>query len=281
MGGHTLGTVTEDTRRGLRRFDCHFDLELPDGTRRSRRTGHYVARHDVEVDESYYRGEDYVDYETQSEGSTDLVLDLVTRFGCRGPVLEVGCATGATLEALRARGLDGVGVDFSEWAVSRARQRLGDDSVAVLDLEHAGLPESIATRGPFGCLVMASVFEHFSSPFDVLARLTPHIAPGGHLLITTTNADSLTHRIFGNDWEGFFDWTHHGIQGVTPSALRERVPPLGWNILDLHTWHVWDGNADPTRATLREWHDADARFRQLLAERELGDFLVCVATRTS
>ena len=126
---------------------------------------------------------------------------------------------------------------------------------------------------------MASVFEHFSAPFDVLTRLGRHVRPGGHLIVTTTNADSLTHRLFDGNWEGFFDWTHHGIEAVTPATLRARIPPLGWRVEHLHTWHVWDSNADPTHATFREWHDADARFRQLLAERELGDFLACVARR--
>ena len=143
------------------------------------------------------------------------------------------------------------------------------------------LPERIAARGPFGCLVMASVFEHFSDPFAVLERLGRHVRPGGSLIVTTTNADSLTHRLFGGDWEGFFDWTHHGIEAVTPAAVRDRFPALGWQVQHLQTWHVWDSNADPTHATLREWHDADARFRQLLIERELGDFLACVATRTA
>jgi hypothetical protein len=42
---------------------------------------------------------------------------------------------------------------------------------------------------------------------------------------------------------------------------------------------VWDGNADPTHATLREWWASDARFRRLLTERDLGDLITCVATR--
>ena len=55
---------------------------------------------------------------------------------------------------------------------------------------------------------------------------------------------------------------------------------LGWTTRELRTWHVWDSSIDPTHAAFRDWHDADARFRTLLAERELGDFICCVAVRS-
>jgi hypothetical protein len=34
-----------------------------------------------------------------------------------------------------------------------------------------------------------------------------------------------------------------------------------------------------SRATLREWWAIDARFRRLLAERELGDIITCAAVK--
>lgn len=40
---------------------------------------------------------------------------------------------------------------------------------------------------------------------------------------------------------------------------------------------TWDDPFDPT---MREWRNVDPRFRQLLVEKELGDFLLCVATKT-
>jgi hypothetical protein len=99
------------------------------------------------------------------------------------------------------------------------------------------------------------------------------------LLLITSNAGSLTHRIFGRDWEGYFDWTHHGVDQVSPAAMRSQLPDAGWRIRSLHTWHVWDGSGDPTHAALRDWFTADARFRRLLRERDLGDFVTCVAER--
>jgi hypothetical protein len=135
------------------------------------------------------------------------------------------------------------------------------------------------TNGPFGVLVLSSVFEHFRDPFAVLAKIAGITAPRTVLVITTTNAAGLSHALFGAQWEGYFDWTHLGIDRVSAKTLRDELPRLGWRIAQLTTHRVWDGDADPTRATLREWWVADARFRRLLTERDLGDFITCVAVK--
>ncbi|MFQ5668584.1 MAG: hypothetical protein ACE5I7_19435, partial [Candidatus Binatia bacterium] len=80
-------------------------------------------------------------------------------------------------------------------------------------------------------------------------------------------------------WEGYFDATHHGIDQVSARRLRDELPQLGWRIQHLSTHRVWDSDADPTRATLREWWAGDARFRRLLTERDLGDLITCVAVK--
>ena len=97
--------------------------------------------------------------------------------------------------------------------------------------------------------------------------------------MTTTNADSLTRMVFGTQWEGYFDATHRGIDQVSARRLREELPRAGWRIERLTTYRIWDSDADPTHATLREWWAADARFRRLLTEHELGDLIVCVAVK--
>jgi hypothetical protein len=131
----------------------------------------------------------------------------------------------------------------------------------------------------FGALIMLSVFEHFGDPFAVLERLSALVEPGGRLFLTTTNADSLCHGIFERDWEGYFDWTHLGVDLVSVRSIREGFSRLGWRVEQLETSVTWDSNADPTHATLREWWVSDARFRRLLVERDLGDLITCVATR--
>ena len=175
------------------------------------------------------------------------------------------------LAALDAAGFESIGLDISDWAVRQAAQRLGPGRVWMCDVENGELPHEVRWRRPFGTLVLSSVFEHF--------KLSQLSGPGTKLFIDTTNAESLTHALFDRQWEGYFDWTHLGIEQVSVKSLRQELPRLGWRIEELVTRIVWDGSADPTRATLREWWAADARFRRLLTERELGDLITCVAVK--
>jgi 2-polyprenyl-3-methyl-5-hydroxy-6-metoxy-1,4-benzoquinol methylase len=262
-----------------RRFAWRLTWIARDGRRMQRLTGHYVPVADRVVEGEYFQGENYVDHEAQSAGDHAHIVGLLRRHGARGPVLEVGCATGGLLAALDAAGLPSVGVDMSDWAVARAAERLGPDRVWACDVERDPLPAEIKAQGPFGAIVLAAVFEHFSDPFGVLATLTSAAARGGLLVITSTNAGGLSRALFGAQWEGHFDWTHRGIDLVSAESLREELPRLGWRIAELATHSVWDAASDPTRATVREWWAADARFRRLLAERDLGDLITCVAVR--
>ena len=67
---------------------------------------------------------------------------------------------------------------------------------------------------------------------------------------------------------------------VSARSLREGLWRLGWQVEQLETSVIWDGNADPMHATLREWWASDARFRRLLVERNLGHLITCVGTKS-
>ena len=262
-----------------RRFCWRLALAGADGLMRRRLIGHYLPAEGRAIDSGYFEGDHYVDYEAQSAADHRDIVELLRVHQARGPVLEVGCATGGLLAALDAARLPAVGVDVSEWAVARATERLGPGRAWVCDVEKAPLPAPVQAQSPFGALVLEAVLEHFHDPFGALMRLTEVTRAGTTLIITTANADSLTHALFGRQWEGYVDWTHLGVDQVGVRRLREELARLGWQIAHLSTHAVWDGSADPTRQTLRDWWAADARFRRLLTERDLGDFITCVAVR--
>lgn len=260
-----------------RRLCWHLALVGADGAKRQRLTGHYLPVEGRAIDAAYFHGDNYVDHEAQSGANHGHIVDLLRRYQARGPVLEIGCATGGLLAALDAAGLPAFGVDSSEWAVARATERVGPGRAFVCDVEKEPLPAHVRALSPFGALVLPAVLEHFQDPFGTLMRLTSVGGAGTTLIITTANADSLTHAIFGREWEGYFDWTHLGVDQVGARRLREELPRLGWQVAHLSTYSVWDGSADPVHETLRDWWVADARFRRLLTERDLGDFVTCVA----
>jgi SAM-dependent methyltransferase len=277
LAGQSRGEVPLPLRS--RRFCWAFELRPDDGSApRSRMTGHYVPGAGA-VGDGYYAGENYVDYEAESLSTREMIVELARRHPFGGRALEIGCATGALLDDLAKAGVDAVGVDYSEWAVARALERVGAGRVWQCDVERDAGWAVLAGHAPFGALIMLSVLEHFADPFGVLERLTALVDRGGRLFLTTTNAEGLGHTLFGDDWEGYFDWTHQGVDLVSAASLRDGLDRLGWHVEQLETSVVWDSNADPTHATLREWWASDARFRRLLVERNLGDLVTCVATK--
>jgi len=278
LGGSDWGRVPLPLQG--RRFCWKLRLASPAGRVRGRLTGHYLPIDTPGVGREYFEGDNYVDHEAQSAADHGEIVRLLQTHGARAPVLEVGCATGGLLAALDAAGLPSVGLDVSEWAVARAAERLGPGRAWVCDVEKGELPAAVTAQRPFGTLVLAAVLEHFRDPFAVLARLTPLAARGTVLVVITTNRDSLSQMLFGAQWEGHFDWTHRSVEQISVKVLRAELPARGWRIEELTTNLVWDISADPTRATLREWWAADARFRRLLAESELGDIITCVAVKT-
>jgi len=266
-----------------RRFCLALDWSDTLASRR-RTTSHYLTASGA-ITEAYYQGDNYVDHEAESAGEHAIVAGLLAEHQGAGPILEIGCATGGLLAALRAAGHRAYGVDISTWAVDRANERLGGASAAgraawVCDAGSEALPAELVAQGPFGSVVMWAVLEHFVDPFATLAKLGGSIAPGGLLVVNTTNADSLTHQLFGRQWEGHFDGSHFGVERISLRSLGEQLPRLGWDIVRLDSHLVWDTSADPLHATLREWYAADARFRRLIAETGRGDLITCVARKT-
>ena len=269
-----------DPTRLQRRFCWQFVLNTAGRTRR-RITGHYQVRTDTTVDESYYAGDNYVDYEEQADGDHGIVIDLLASHAAQSPVLEVGCATGGLMVRLLECGYDACGMDESAWALGEARRRVPADRLVQCRLGGDGVPDAIAARAPFRTIVLWAVLEHFADPFATVSLLTRYAAPDALILINTTNADSFTHRMLGAQWEGYVDWTHRGVEQVSTTRLRAELPLLGWEIVSLDTSGVWTMDADPTAATLREWWAHDARFRRFVVERELGDYVTCIARRTA
>jgi SAM-dependent methyltransferase len=255
-----------------------------------RSTGHYrptatdTAGESLEesgVGERYFAGDNYVDHERQSAGEGEEIAGWLAGAGVAGPVLEVGCATGGVLAVLERHGHAAYGLDFSAWAIERARARVGAGRAFHCDAANDPFPAEVEARAPFGALVLWSVLEHFADPFATLERLTRLTAPGSVLLVQTTNCRSLTSRLFGNDWEERSDWTHLGIDRVSPESVRRELPRLGWRLERLTSRFLLTRSADPSHATLREWYAADARFRGLLAEKDLGDMILFLARRAA
>jgi SAM-dependent methyltransferase len=98
-----------------------------------------------------------------------------------GRALDVGCGTGASLEALIAAGFEASGVDPSPGMLERARARLGD----AVELGVAALPEPLPIGPKFDLITAFNDVVNYVDPADLdqsVVALADGLRPGGLLL---------------------------------------------------------------------------------------------------
>jgi SAM-dependent methyltransferase len=122
---------------------------------------------------------------------------IETRKSSPGQVLDIGCATGNFLRAMKDRGWSVTGVEPNHDAANYARQAHAID-VHTGTIESADLPDNA-----FDVVTMWDVFEHVLDPRATLEEISRVIKPGGLLAIGTPNPKSLEARLFGQNWAGW------------------------------------------------------------------------------
>lgn len=122
----------------------------------------------------------------------------ITRFQPRpGTVLDIGCATGAFLVAMRDLGWQVQGVELSEHAAEYARQ------VQKLPV-HTGTAESAHfAENQFDVVTMWDVLEHVIDPRQTLREVARILKPGGLLVLSLPNPDCWEAKLFGQYWVGW------------------------------------------------------------------------------
>ena len=107
--------------------------------------------------------------------SRNQILDLLNH-APPGPLLDIGCSMGYTLEAARSLGLTPTGSDISEFALEQCRA-LG------FRAERGELGRLPFADGEFGLVTMKHVLEHTPDPRAALREVRRVLRPGGGLFI--------------------------------------------------------------------------------------------------
>ncbi|MFC7483181.1 class I SAM-dependent methyltransferase [Luedemannella flava] len=148
--------------------------------------------------------------EARGEGVAD---DLVPWLP-EGRVLEVGVGTGVVAKALRARGLNVVGVDLSPQMARRAVGRLGPR--VTLGDAHA-LPVADAS---VDAVVMVWVLHLVGGIEGALAEAARVLRPGGRV-VAVHDAPTAT----ATDIDGAFTKLFGPLRDVGPTRRRRSRPP--------------------------------------------------------
>ena len=144
----------------------------------------------------------YVNEEPVITRSMNRRMKKVERFaGSKGRVLDIGCATGFSLLAARARGWKAEGIECSEFCVQYARSR-------GLDVHQGSLRDYPGREEGMDAITMWDYLEHSPDPLGDLLICRSLLRRGGVILLSIPNVDSWSYRLLGKKWIGFKNIEH-------------------------------------------------------------------------
>jgi 2-polyprenyl-3-methyl-5-hydroxy-6-metoxy-1,4-benzoquinol methylase len=139
-----------------------------------------------------------------------------------GKLLDVGCGDGQFLALMQSKGWTVDGVDFDSRAIENAKVRYG------LELKKGELQEISFPKDTFTAVTLKHVIEHVPEPVALLVEVRRILKPGGRLVITTPNAESLGHEVFGRFWFGLDSPRH--LQIFSPKTLSRLAANASFKI---------------------------------------------------
>jgi 2-polyprenyl-3-methyl-5-hydroxy-6-metoxy-1,4-benzoquinol methylase len=198
-------------------------------------------------DEAYLRYEEqnqfaYRDLELLALGDVDLDAAAAPLFeraraeGRRPRVLDVGCATGALLAALRDRGWEPQGVEISAAQASYGEARFGLP-IRASTLEAAAFPGA-----SFDLVHASHLIEHLNEPASFLDEVARVLKPGGLLILTTPNASGLQARLLGPKWRSAI---YDHLYLFSSKSLAALLVARGFAPAKRVTWGGWARGLKP------------------------------------
>ncbi len=138
-----------------------------------------------------------------------------------GRVLDIGCGRGQMLRELKSMGWECFGTEFPGQASKSLPFTVYEGDLAELKLQ----PQS------FDAVTLWHVFEHLKNPFSALDEIGRILKPGGLLVISVPNIESIQAKIFGRNWI-HLDLPRH-IYHFSPHSLSRALQTGDFTVLDL------------------------------------------------
>lgn len=212
------------------------------------------STHD-DYSESYYREGVYSDYLGDRHAihrNARRRLSRLRDFTDGRKLLDVGCATGFFLEAAQAEGWSVRGLEVSTYASEYARLQLG------LDVQTGSIVSPPRELTQFDAITMWDTIEHLQRPDLALNNIRQLLLPGGVLVFSTGDYNSILRRLSGKRWRLFADPTHNFF--FTKQTLDRMLRQTGYQILSIDHYGKWVSlslmlhqSPLPLKGQLRRW----------------------------
>lgn len=144
-------------------------------------------------------------------------------------LLDVGCSSGAFLQAAVKLGFRAEGVEPAPKAAATAQ-------AAGLKVHQGLLQEAGYADGQFDAITLFEVIEHLQHPQDLLQECRRILRPGGILLVGTGNAGSWSMAALGARWEYLHIAKHGGhVSFFNPGSMALLAQRSGFSVAALRT----------------------------------------------
>lgn len=158
-------------------------------------------------------------------------------------LLDIGCSSGAFLDAAVRLGYAAEGVEPAPQAAATAQ-------AAGLKVRLGLLHEAGYADGQFDAITLFEVIEHLKHPLELMVECRRILRPGGILLVGTGNAASWSMAAMGAGWEYLHIDRHGGhISFFTPASLGRLAQKANFSVVAVRTRSVRfcdrDGCAEP------------------------------------
>jgi 2-polyprenyl-3-methyl-5-hydroxy-6-metoxy-1,4-benzoquinol methylase len=140
-------------------------------------------------------------------------------------ILDIGCGNGKFVGYLIKRGFAAYGIELPGKAADRAAQ------IPQLNLKVGRLEDGDFSEDFFDGICMWHVFEHLAAPKETLQIVRKILRPGGCLIMSLPNIDSLQSRLFKGRWLHLDPPKHLFFLG--PKDLMAQMKQLGFSLVKL------------------------------------------------
>lgn len=144
-------------------------------------------------------------------------------------ILDVGCSNGAFMKAAERRGWSPEGVELETSSYQVALQN--GLHVRNEDLLSCAFPDQA-----FDIVTMWQLIEHLSAPRELVAEIKRILRPGGLLVVSTPNIQSIAWKLLGERWGAVEPEVH--LHLFTVKSLKYLIQDVGFETKAIETLDI-------------------------------------------
>ena len=207
-----------------------------------------IGKNEKKYDKSYFfeeykkqYGKTYIEDFSNISALSKKRVDIVNNFVKKGKALDIGCAYGPFLHAMKDK-YNCYGIDISEDAVEYVKKELGIKAIAG-DFSSSDFTPDFASdfytkdkeekNTKFDIITMWYVIEHFQNPKEVIEKIKKLINKAGIIAFSTPNLSGISGRYNKNKFLESSPADHYTIWNI--SSAKHILSKFGFKVVKIRS----------------------------------------------